>query len=357
MADPDPHIKRPSSMGDQSEPPRPSQRRWLRIALLVCVPLILAAVGGYFYLIGSRYATTDNAYVHRDSVSISAEISGRIVEVAVGENDIVEAGDLLLRIDPEPYRIALQQAEADLAAARVDIAGLRTRASGSSVDIAAARDDISFAEDSFERQRELLNRGFTTRARFDEAQHDLTQARERLRAAEAAKASADAALGRGGGGDYPAVAAAQARIEQAKVNLARTEIRSPVSGMVTQTDRLQVGQQMVSGVPALTVVASDRSWIEANFKETDLAHILPGQPVAVEIDAYPDVELTGHVASIGAGTGSNFALLPAQNATGNWVKVTQRVPVRIEIDEPSPRPLLAGLSATVKVDIRGDGDR
>ena len=341
---------------DGENPPSRVGKR-VRLALMLAVPLLLLALGGYFWIEGRNYASTDNAYIHQDTVSVAAEIAGPIVEVAVKENERVEAGDLLFRIDPTPYRIALAQAEADLASAKVGVGQLQTRAQGTSVDISGAQEDIRFAQDNFQRQQDLLDRGFTTRADWEDARHDLQQARESLRQAEAARDLANSALSRGDSANYPAVAAAEARIEQAKLNLKRTEVHAPVAGVISQTDRLQVGQQTMTGVPAVSIVVSDGSWIEANFKETDLARMQPGQPVRVEIDAYPGLELNGHVASIGAGTGSNFSLLPPQNATGNWVKVTQRVPVRIEFDETSPRPLIAGLSADVRVDLRADGDR
>jgi membrane fusion protein, multidrug efflux system len=140
--------------------------------------------------------------------------------------------------------------------------------------------------------------------------------------------------------------------EQALLNLSRTEVRAPADGRVSQTDRLQVGAAVVTGVPVVTVVRSNTTYVEANYKETDLANMYVGQPAEIELDAYPDVEIHGHVASIGAGTGSQFSVLPAQNASGNWVKVTQRVPVRIAIDGTPSRPMIAGLSADVTIDTR-----
>jgi membrane fusion protein (multidrug efflux system) len=150
-------------------------------------------------------------------------------------------------------------------------------------------------------------------------------------------------------GVNPQVAQAQASKAAASLNLKRTEVRAPMSGRIAEADRLQVGQQVVAGLPVVTLVGDSHSYVEANFKETDLAEMRIGQRAEIAFDAYPDVKLSGHVASIGAGTGSEFSVLPAQNATGNWVKVTQRVPVRIAIDGKSPRPLIAGLSTTVTV--------
>lgn len=358
MADRDPELNAAAreTAAPANAPAETSKRSRWRLPLMLLVPLVLIVAGGAWWWLNAGTVSTDNAYVQQDMVSISPEVSGRIAEVLVDENDTVQAGDLLFRIDPEPFRIALASAEAELAAAKVNVESLTAASEGTSVDIAAAREDIRFAADQFERQQALLDRGFTTRTGFESAQHDLQQARERLRNAQAAQRSASAPLGKGGGTTYPAIAAAQARVDEARLNLGRTEIHAPHDGRIAQTDRLQVGQQIVSGVPAVSIVKEGRSWIEANFKETDLARMLPGQPATVEIDAYPGLELTGHVESLGAGTGSEFSLLPAQNATGNWVKVTQRVPIRIALDEASPRPLIAGLSVDVRVDVSGDGE-
>src|SRR3546814_518279 len=210
------------------------------------------------------------------------------------------------------------------------------------------------SSDLYERQRALMARGFTTRARLQDAGHALQQAREKLRAAkaEAAKARASLATGPAVPGENPAIAAAKAQRDKAALDLSRTVVRAPVSGMISQSDRLQVGQMMVTGLPAVSIVSDQKSWVEANFKETQLNHMQVNQPAEIELDAYPDLQLKGHVQSIGAGTGSEFSVIPAQNDNGKWVKVTQRIPVRIAIDSKSSRPLIAGMSAQVKVDVR-----
>jgi membrane fusion protein (multidrug efflux system) len=183
------------------------------------------------------------------------------------------------------------------------------------------------------------------------------QARVQLANAEAGAAQARVKLETGAAvpGVNPQIAAARAQLDQALLNLKRTEVRAPASGTVSQAERLQVGNQIIQAMPALSIVVNGRTWVEANFKETQLNQIRIGQPAEIEIDAYSGLKLKGHVWSFGAGTGSEFSVLPAQNANGNWVKVTQRVPVRIAIDEASPRPLIAGLSAHVKVDVRNHG--
>ncbi|URW76291.1 HlyD family secretion protein [Sphingomonas donggukensis] len=331
-------------------------RRWLRPLLMFGVPLIIIAMAGYFWATSGRFVSTDNAYVSQDKVSVASDVAGRIVAVNVKENQIVRAGDLLFRIDPDPYRIAVAQANAQIAGAQVAVQTLQTSYQGTGADIVAARDQIAAAQEDYARQAELMKRGFTTRARLQQSQHGLQQARAALQSAEASAAEARAKLATGSAvpGQNPQIAAAQVARSKAQLDLSRTEVRAPVGGQISQADRLQVGQMMVSGLPAVTIVADSRSWVEANFKETDLNKMRVGQAAEVSFDAYPGLHLKGHVASIGAGTGSEFSVLPAQNANGNWVKVTQRVPVRIAIDEKSPRQLIAGLSADVRVDIRGN---
>jgi membrane fusion protein (multidrug efflux system) len=272
--------------------------------------------------------------------------------VAVHENDVVNAGDLLFRIDPAPYRIAIEQADAAIAAAQVRVSSLQTEYQTTGVDIESAREDVAFYEKEYQRQSALMQAGFTTRARLQAAEHALSDARSRVASAQANATKARAALATGSAapGVNPAIKAGQAQREQALLNLARTEVRAPVSGVVSQADRLQLGQMMVQGLPGVTIVASNRSWIEANFKETDLAHMRVGQPAEITFDAYPELKLRGKVSSIGAGTGSEFSVLPAQNANGNWVKVTQRVPVRIAITDKPKRVMIAGLSAHVRID-------
>lgn len=368
MADADPKIQKNEAVEiDAAEPAHAPagnapvldteagpRRKWLRPLLMFGVPLIILGVVGYFWLTSGRYASTDNAYVQQDKVAVSAEVAGRIVKVAVRENQRVKKGDLLFEIDPEPYRIAVAQADAAIAGAQVQVQTLRTSYAGTGADIEAARDQVQAAQEDYARQSELMRRGFTTRARLEQSQHSVEQARAALSRANADAAEARSKLATGAAvpGENPQIAAARVQREQALLNLSRTKVYAPADGVVSQSDRLQVGQQMMTGLPAVTIVTSDRSWVEANFKETDLDQMRVGQCAELRFDAYPGLKLKGHVASIGAGTGSEFSVLPAQNANGNWVKVTQRVPVRIAIDEKSPRPMIAGLSSDAEVDLK-----
>lgn len=353
MADADAPIVAQRESGGMIGTAKP-RRAWLRPFVMLSLPVILVAVGAYIWLTSGRFVSTDNAYVQQDKVSVSSDVGGRIVEVAVHENQHVNKGDLLFRIDPDPYRIAVEQARAALANAQVQVHTLNAEYQGKGADIEGGRIAIQQAQEDFERQSELMKRGFTTRASYLNSEHALQQAKVQLANAQAQAAEARAKLQTGSAvpGINPQIAAAQAQLDQALLNLKRTEVRAPTAGTVSQSDRLQVGNQIVQGLPAVSIVIADRTWVEANFKETQLNKVRVGQPAEIEIDAYSGLKLKGHVWSFGAGTGSEFSVLPAQNANGNWVKVTQRVPVRIAIDDASPRPLLAGLSADVKVDVR-----
>ena len=331
--------------------PAKPKRRWGRLVLMLAVPLALLVGGTIYWLSLAGKVSTDNAYVKQDKVSVSALVGGDIEQVMVKEGDQVKAGQLLFRVDPEPFRLAIAQANASIASAQANVTALANSADLSGADIAGAREDIGFAQADYARKDALYKRGFLTKVDHDAAQHAVNQAREELRSAEANQAAAKAKLATGSAvpGVNPQVAQAQAAKAVAALNLQRTDVRAPMAGRIAEADRLQVGNQVVQGLPVVTLVGDGTSYVEANFKETDLADMRVGQRAEVKLDAYPDVRLKGHVASIGAGTGSEFSVLPAQNATGNWVKVTQRVPVRIAIDGTSPRPLIAGLSTNVTV--------
>ena len=353
MAEADPHA--PPQTAAEAAPAKP-RRSYARLALMLAVPLAVIGGGAWYWQSLQGKASTDNAYLKQDMIGISAEVSGRLVEVMVHEGDRVQAGQVLFRVDPETFELQISQADAAIATAQANVATLSNDADLSGADIAAAREDIAFAQSRFQRQQELMQRGFTTRADYDAAEHAVAQVREALHQAEARQVEARARLARGAAvpGRDPRIAAAEAQRAGAALNLRRTEVHAPAAGRVAQADRLQVGQQVLPNLPMLTLVREDSTYVEANFKETDLDEMAVGQRAEIRFDAYPDVVLAGHVASIGAGTGSEFSVLPAQNATGNWVKVTQRVPVRIALDEESPRQLIAGLSTEVTVFTAGN---
>jgi len=318
-----------------------------RLAIMLSLPLLILAVGLYFWLTSGATVSTDNAYVKQDVTAISTQVNGPVVAVYVRENQPVNKGDILFKVDPAPFEAALHAAQAQLAAARLQTNQLYVQAAGTTADISGAQANLAVAQRAYDRQAALMSDGFTTRAAYDDALNDLAKAQTDLANARAQSNNASAAIAPNG--DQPQVAAAIAAVEKARLDLQHTLIRAPASGIVTQSDRLLVGQTAVTGVSMLSIVGDKQAWVEANFKEGDLARMRVGQPAKVTFDAYPDIELKGRVASIGAGTGSEFSVLPAQNANGNWVKVTQRVPVRIAFDGKPPREMIAGLSSTATV--------
>jgi membrane fusion protein (multidrug efflux system) len=336
--------------------PRRSRRRFV---IMAAVPILVAAVGAYFWLTGGRYASTDNAYVQQDKVTLTASVAGRIVDVEVAENDRVKKGALLFRIDPEPYRIALSQADAGLASARLQVEQLRAAYRQALAALKAATDKNDFETKNLQRQQDLLKKGVTTEASFDQAQNDAQAAEQALAQTQQNVEAARAALG----GDpdivtdkHPLVLAAQARRDQAALDLKNTDAYAPADGIVVQTGSLKVGQYVSSpaAMPTavLGLIENDNTWVEANFKETDLTQMKVGAKATVSFDAYPGRKMSAVVQSIGAGTGAQFSILPAQNATGNWVKVVQRVPVRLRLLDPADDiDLRAGLSASVSVDL------
>ena len=319
----------------------------LKAILMLVVPALLILIGGYMWLTGGGSVSTDDAQVKQDIVSVSPQVNGQIVQVFVRDGARVKKGDLMFRIDPEPYRVALENAQAQLATARLQTHVLQTTASGTSGDITGAQANLSIKQNALGRQQALLKKGFTTRADYEDALNDVKTAETELADARARAANAHAAVAPGG--DQPQVAQAQAAVDKARLDLERTEVRAPMDGVIENADNLQVGQMAVTGVGMLSLVHSKSAWVEANFKERDVGRMVPGQRATIEVDAYSGEKFEGHVQSIGAGTGSEFSLLPAQNANGNWVKVTQRVPVRIAFDGSPDKPMIAGLSVTAKV--------
>lgn len=328
-------------------------RGFFRYALMAALPLAFVAAGGWYWIVGSRWASTENAYVQQNKVLVAPEVEGRIAEVSVNQNQVVKPGDVLFRIDDASYRIALEKADGAVALARLQVEELRTRLKDAKVKAETARNTLSFQEVQFGRQDKLRQTGNATEAQYDTAHHDLDLARQAV--AEAEQGVADALVALGGNADietdkHPSVLGALAVQDSARLDLQRTVVRAPTTGTVSQVANLQVGQYIGSGSPVMAIIDTTSIWVEANFKETDLGHMRPGQPAELTLDAYPDVRIRGHVDSFGGGTGAIFSLLPAQNATGNWVKVVQRVPVRIALDEPNSVPFKAGLSVGVEVD-------
>jgi membrane fusion protein (multidrug efflux system) len=324
-----------------------------RLVLMIVVPLALVLGGGYFWLTGGRYEGTDNAYVQQAKVSVSADIAGRITAVNVGENQHVTAGTVLFTIDPQPYQIALDQANAALASARVNVQQLKVAYGTAQVQLKSAEATRDIQQAAYDRQAALVKQAVASSSTLDQPKLALQQAETAVDTARQQVAAAVAALGGDPNIDidsHPAVLAAKAQVEQAERNLSKTTVRAPDDGIVANVSSLNVGQFVAAGTTIASLVETDGSWIEANFKETQLTNMKPGMPAEVEIDAYPG-KLEGTVESIGAATGSEFSLIPAQNATGNWVKVVQRIPVRIKLPaSPEVELLKTGMSANVTVD-------
>jgi membrane fusion protein (multidrug efflux system) len=324
----------------------PAGKSALRTVLMLIVPALLIIGGAYYWLTSGGSVGTDDAQVKQDIVSVSAQVTGPIEQVYVRDGRHVKRGDILFRIDPAPFQVALENAEAQLAAAQLQTSQLRTQAAGTGADIVGEEANLKIKQNALGRQQALLKQGFTTRADYEDALNEVKTAEQQVADAKARAANADAAIAPG---EQPSIAQARAAVDKAKLDLERTTVRAPMDGVVENADSLQVGQMAVTGLGMLSVVHSQTAWVEANFKEKDVGKMVPGQRATIEVDAYPGQKFEGHVQSVGAGTGSEFSLLPAQNANGNWVKVTQRVPVRIAFDGTPSRPMIAGLSVTATV--------
>ncbi len=327
--------------------------RLLRPMLMVGLPTVVALVGLWWYATSGRYVTTENAYVKADIVAVTPDVQGSVVAVEVAENQLVQKGDVLFRIDPEPFRIKLDLAEAKLRAVANEIEASRAefREIQAQIDEALAR--VDFFKQQAERQRALKKRGISAEVRLEEAELNLAAARQRVRALREKLRRVLAELG----GDpasavelHPRYQQAEAERRMAALDLERTVVRAPVDGIVSRM-RLQTGEWVEEGQPAFTIIDPQSTWIEANLKETQLQHVQVGQAAEIEVDAYPGIVWHGRVASLSPATGAEFALLPAQNATGNWVKVVQRLPVRIAVESTDGRPpLRAGMTVTVSID-------
>ncbi|HEX4984790.1 MAG TPA: HlyD family secretion protein [Burkholderiales bacterium] len=328
--------------------------RAVRVLLLVVVPLVAAVGGLYVYVTGGQEVETDNAYVKSNIVPISSAVTGRVIEVLVGDNQEVEAGTVLFRLDPEPYQIAMNGAKARMEVIRTEVQSLRAEYRATLQEEAEARSRIDFLEKQLVRQEYLKEKGMTRGDTYDEARQAVIGAKSRIgnireRANRVlANLSGDPNLP---AERSPRYAEARAAFDAAQLDMTRSHIRAPFKGTVTNM-KLQVGEYVEQGAPMFSLVESGQPWIEANFKETQLTHMAVGQPATVVADAYPDTVWPATVETIASATGAEFAVLPPQNATGNWVKVVQRVPVRIKVEQPPGRAqqLRAGMTVTVSVD-------
>ena len=342
---------------DQRAPAGNGKRRWGRAlgrSLLFTVgPVAVAVAGAYAYATGGRYVSTENAYIKADKIVVSTDVSGRVAEVAVKDNDVVTSGQLLFRLDDETFRIALVRAQADLAAAKHDIEAMRALHRQKTAEMKIAEEDAAYFLSAFERSEKLSRKGIVSRAKFDEVRRNLTTARQRLVVLSQGIARVVANLGGAPAlpiDKHPRVLAASAARDRAALDLRRTSARAPTAAVVTNM-HLQVGEYVEAGMPVFSLVGTKAVWVEANLKETALTHVRVGQKAEVSVDAYPDRTWSAVVDGINPATGAEFALLPPQNSSGNWVKVVQRLPVRLEIKTaPGDPPLRAGMSVVVEID-------
>jgi membrane fusion protein (multidrug efflux system) len=336
--------------------PQRSKKRWIRTILLVLGPILVILAGGYVYFTGGRFVATENAYIKADKVMVSAQVSGLISNVAVKENQPVSAGDVLFQIEDRPYRIALNAAQAQLLKVRNDFASLQASYQQKQAELALARDNIEFAKNEYDRQKPLAASKTISSSKFDAVRHDLNVARQ---SSQVIQQEAKQILANLGGSidiqivDYPPYQQALTDLDRATLDLDRTVVHAPFSGIVSNTP--EVGQQVIGNgavnSPVMSLIAQKNVWIEANFKETDLTYVKPGQPVNITVDTYPDHDLHGVVTSVSQATGSEFSVIPPQNATGNWVKVVQRIPVRISVPNDTEALVLrAGMSTSVEID-------
>jgi len=333
----------------------PKARVLLRVLLLLGVPLAVAAAALHYYAEGGRYVETENAYVKAHIIAVSAEVLGRVVEVAVRDHQAVTAGQLLFRVDPAPFEVALARARAQLAAVRTEIETLRAEHRVALAEANEAEERIRFLTAQLDRQARLKERGMVREDAYDEARHNLEAARARRTAVEERTRRVLVALG----GDlklpaeqHPRMLEAKAALDAAALELSRTRVTAPAAGIVSNM-KLQAGEHVARGAAVFSLMPEGELWIEANFKETQLAGVRVGQAARVVAEAYPGVEWRARVRAIALATGAEFALLPPQNASGNWIKVVQRVPVVFDIEpraEAEGPSLRAGMTVTVSVD-------
>jgi membrane fusion protein, multidrug efflux system len=339
---------------ERHESRAPATRGWrerLRLPLMIGVPVIAGGVALYFYLASVGYESTDDAYLRAAQVSISPNVSGRVIEVDVHDNQPVHRGETLIRLDDRPFRIAVEDARAHVANARLQIESLKATYWQRMADLRSAQSALEYQRSEYERQTRLLASGISPQSLVERTLNARNQAQQSVVSDQQQINATLASLG----GDsntpadqHPSVQEAQAQLDRAQLNLSYTTIVAPIDGVVTRVEELQPGDYINAATPAFVLVSTRDVWIEANFKEVQLTHMLPGQSATVRIDAYPGRDIRAKVVSISPGTGSQFSLLPPENATGNWVKVVQRLPVRLRLEDSVP--VQSGLSALVTVD-------
>ncbi|MBN9590320.1 MAG: HlyD family secretion protein [Alphaproteobacteria bacterium] len=329
-----------------------------RILMIGGVGIFLAAAA-VFYLMGGRYETTDDAYVHANKLMVSTDVSGLVQSVNVHEGQHVKAGDVLFTLDPKPFRIALENAQAALAGAVQDVESTRAQYRAAVAQVAAQQAQVNVNRKTYDRYVALARQNAIAAVQVDNIHAALLSAQatvaslRQTAATDLAKLNGNPNLPVDQSPDY---LKAKAQVDEAQRQLDHATVRAPFAGTVSEVDSLQPGTLVISALSAFTTTSAvgligDRIWVEADLKETQLNHIHPGAPVSFTIDTYPACSWTGHVESVSAGSDSSFSALPAENGSGNWVKVVQRIPVRIDIDHSQcDRPLSVGMSAVISID-------
>jgi membrane fusion protein (multidrug efflux system) len=339
----------PGSPSDSNGDGRSRLRR-LRLPLMIGGVVVVLAIALFVWFTGGRYEETDDAYVRVAGVDISTNVNGRVIEVDVHENQRVKAGDVLFRLDPQPFAIAAEQANAQLANAALKIQSTQADYAAKQVELKTAQTTYGFRETDRKREKGLLAAGAVSQAEYDQAALTAVAARQQIAQVQQQLAALAAQLGSGSGvAGHPEIRQAKAELDRARLNETYGVIRAPQSGTVTKVEQLQVGDYVTAATPVFHLIA-DRVWVEADFKENQLKHMRPGQTATIKVDAYPGHKLQARVESISPGTDQTFSLLPAENSSGNWVKVVQRLPVRLVFDRPPPIVLQGGISAKVSVD-------
>jgi membrane fusion protein, multidrug efflux system len=329
-------------------------RKRLRMILLLVVPIVAAAAGLGFYLSGGRYISTDNAYVGAQKVLITPDISGKINRIVVREGQHVAPGDILFEVDPEPFKLALAQAQAKLAMTKVDLSNLKTNIKSLTTLADLAQKNVELKQRDVERKSALVAKSAGSLLDLDNSASATVTAQLMAQfAAQQKNSTLNQLLGNPELPieDFPSYRQAKAAVEQAERDLDHTVLRAPISGTATQVDNIQLGRYVTAGMPVFGLIDDTAPWVDANPKETDITYLRPGQRVSMEVDTFPGRIFRGAVTSVSPGTGAQFAILPPQNASGNWVKVVQRVPVRIVFaPDQDTKYLRSGMSVTVEID-------
>jgi membrane fusion protein (multidrug efflux system) len=346
--------ERPTEKPSAPEKERSPHRPWTRWGLFVVLPLALI-VTGYWYVAGGKVMSTDDAYVEADTVGISTDVAGIVAEVSVANNQHVEPGQVLYRLDPQQFQIALDNAKANLAQTALAIDAMKQDYQRMLSDAAAEQGQVALDQATYDRNAALLPSGTTSKAVYDQARYTLETDKNKL---ESLRQQAAVQLARLAGDpnipvtQHPQYLQAKAQVDEAQRQLDHTVVKAPFAGIVTNVPAIEPGKYLAASMTAFYLVDRDHVWVDATPKETELTYVRPGQPVTITVDSYPDAEWRGTVESVSPAAAQQFSLLPAQNTSGNWVKVVQRVPMRVRVDttDKTLPPLRAGLSVEVDVD-------